>query len=527
MAHTGLADTFGLLTYTDNGTSITITGYPSNEVGALDIPASIVGKPVTSIGSSAFRYCSGVTNVTIPSSVTSIGSYAFSSCSGLTSVTIPSGVTSIGTSAFSSCGGLRSMTISSSVTSIGSSAFASCRGLTSVTIPSSVTSIGSSAFSSCSGLTSVTIPSSVTSIGNHAFSYCYGLTTITVEPTNGAYSSEDGVLFNKSMAVIIQCPVGKTGTCLIPSSVTSIESFAFSSCSGLTSVTIPSSVTSIGSGAFTNCYGLTSVTIPSSVTSIGSDAFTHCSGLTSVTIPSSVTSIPSEAFAFCSGITEVTIPSSVTSIGDVAFSRCSSLRSVIIPSSVTSIGSSAFKYCSSLSSALFLGNSPSIIPNNITGQSFALNAIDFKVYFFEGKSGFIAPTWKGYPSVNMGEPSVVSTWLISNGYPHDTDLNADSDGDGVSLLLAYAFNLDPKQNLSARMPQPVIASSQMSLIFYAGSEDVSYAVESSSDLQIWSTAGVSLSVPDANKFRSASVSTSDPVRFMRIKVSYIPNSAGW
>ena len=73
--------------------------------------------------------------------------------------------------------------------------------------------------------------------------------------------------------------------------VTSIGGYAFSSCSGLTSLTIPSSVTTIGEDAFSSCSGLTSLTIPSSVTSIGEYAFYGCSGLTSITIPSSVTTI--------------------------------------------------------------------------------------------------------------------------------------------------------------------------------------------------------------------------------------------
>ena len=99
-----------------------------------------------------------------------------------------------------------------------------------------------------------------------------------------------------------------SGNVVIPSSVTysgntyavtSIGDYAFSRCSGLTSITIPNSVTSIGWFAFEGCSGLTSVTIGNSVTSIGLDAFYGCSGLTSITIPNSVTSIGREAFYGC------------------------------------------------------------------------------------------------------------------------------------------------------------------------------------------------------------------------------------
>ena len=132
--------------------------------------------------------------------------------------------------------------------------------------------------------------------------------------------------------------------------VTSIGNNAFSSCSGLTSITIPNSVTSIGNNAFVGCSGLTSVTIPNSVTRIGSSAFSGCSGLTSVTIPNSVTSIGEYAFYNCSGLTSITILNSVTSIGNYAFQYCSGLTSVTIPNSVTSIGRYAFQYCSGLTS---------------------------------------------------------------------------------------------------------------------------------------------------------------------------------
>ena len=88
-------------------------------------------------------------------------------------------------------------------------------------------------------------------------------------------------------------------------SVTSIGDYAFSSCSGLTSVTIPNSVTSLGVRAFEGCSGLTSVTIGNSVTTIGDYAFSGCSGLTSVTIGNSVTSIGKYVFWGCSGLTKL------------------------------------------------------------------------------------------------------------------------------------------------------------------------------------------------------------------------------
>ena len=81
--------------------------YKSNYSGKVVIPESVEHEgttySVTSIGYYAFRYCYGLTSVTIPNSVTSIGDYAFYDCSGLTSVTIGSGVEMISFNAFANC----------------------------------------------------------------------------------------------------------------------------------------------------------------------------------------------------------------------------------------------------------------------------------------------------------------------------------------------------------------------------------------------------------------------------------------
>ena len=251
-------------------------------VTKANIPHTIKGVAVKSIGESAFRYCTSLTSVTIPDSVTSIGGWAFTDCASLTSVTIPDGVTSIGEYTFSWCTSLTSATIPDSVTSIGEFAFHNCKSLTSMTIPRSVVSIGydafgwcesltsvtildgvrsigNSAFTDCKSLTSVTIPNSVTSIGRGAFSSCASLTGIWVAEGNSHYVSDaSGVLFNKDKTTLVQCP-GAFAVYTIPGSVTSIGDDAFSGCASLTSVTIPDSVTSIGNYAFSCCGSLTDV----------------------------------------------------------------------------------------------------------------------------------------------------------------------------------------------------------------------------------------------------------------------------
>ena len=426
---------------------------------------STIPNSVTAIGDAAFAYWKELTSFSIPNSITSIEDGAFAFCTGLTSLTIPNSVEYIGANAFYSCSGLTSVTIGKSVTSIGAYAFGNCSGLTTVTIPSTVTSIGYKVFSGCSNLkeirSKILDPSRTASYS--AFEgFPEDVPLYVPDGTKDQYKAAigwnefkniiegepkeifvyDTFEFNGVTYMVTSTnpftvqvgddqtaiPVSTTGELEIPSyatydgqdyAVTSIGDYAFSNCSGLTSVTIPNSVTSIGKQAFRNCNGLTSVnifnleawckitfgdnlgsnplyfahhlylngqeikdlvipdgitsienfgfngcegltslSIPNSVTSIGRLAFCNCSGLLSLTIPESVTSIMIGAFDNCRGITSITIPSPITSIEPKTFYNCNKLTSVTIPNSVTSIGGQAFFQCTKLPSVT--------IPNSVT-----------------------------------------------------------------------------------------------------------------------------------------------------------------
>ncbi len=410
--------------YTSDGETITITGGNPQGTGDLVIPARYKGLPVTSIGDfafadspelrtisipssvtmighNAFRYCTGLRSITIPDNVTSIGDAAFEGCSGLTSVTIGNAVTSIGDAAFRDCTGLTNVTIPNSVTSIGSWAFADCVGLTTLTIGNSLTTIGYAAFAYCSGLTTVAIPDSVTLMSSGAFAGCVRLASFSVGPINSAFSSRDGVLFNKNETSLVSFP-SATGAFTIPVGVTSIADGAFDSCADLTSVIIGNDVISIGNEAFWGCSGLTNVTIPNSVTSIGRGAFAACADLTSITIPANLTTIADWTFAYCPRLTNVAIPDSVISIGIEAFSDCSGLTTVKMGTSITVIGDYAFWNCPGLHIVDFTGNAPS------PGVNVFTDSPNVKIYYALGTTGW-GTTFADRPTVpSLAAPTITS-----------------------------------------------------------------------------------------------------------------------
>jgi len=241
---------------------------------------------VTSIGLSAFYGCTGLISIKIPANVESLGQWAFSDCTGLTSIKLPEGLSKIDKQVFMRCTGLTSIggigsgasvEIPLSVNSIGEDAFYGCTGLTSVDIPSYVTTIEKDAFADShisnitlaegvttlgsnaftySDIESIEIPASLTNIGRGAFSGCKNLASITVAEGNPKYDSRD------NCNAIIEIATSKlVAGCLntnIPNSVNTIANSAFE-CLNITALTIPTSITTIESYAFELCTKLETI----------------------------------------------------------------------------------------------------------------------------------------------------------------------------------------------------------------------------------------------------------------------------
>lgn len=346
-----------------NGNSVIAIGneaFRNND----NLTAVYLYSPIATIGDYAFYDCDNLTKVSMPSTVTSIGEKAFYSCNKLSFTTLPSKLQKISPYAFGYCSALTEVTIPNSTTSINYSAFYGCTNLTSVKFGTGIKTISAYAFEN-TGLTSQYIPKNVTSVGSYAFGYTYSDGThsrntafeyISGYPDSAAetYATKFDIPFKsvleytvKDGEVTIDKYTGTDTNVVIPSTiggkpVTGIKPYAFNG-TNVTSVTLPSSMTTLNGYAFYGASKLTSVTIPSSITSIGSYAFEFCTSLKSINIPGTVKFIGTGAFYGCTALSKVTFNSGLQSIGKFAFTN-TALASVTIPQTVTSIAEHAFGY---------------------------------------------------------------------------------------------------------------------------------------------------------------------------------------
>ncbi|MGE0021774.1 MAG: leucine-rich repeat protein, partial [Draconibacterium sp.] len=293
------------------------------------ISSVLIPSQVTAIGRSAFNRCTSINAVTfeINSSLETIDTMAFRGIPTLTKIEIPSTVVTIKYGAFYDCSGLETINFDSSpkllaiedyafrgctnlilidnlpflkqignyvfyrcsklsffdspvIERVGNYAFYGCSGLKIFGNTPLLNYIGDRAFQNCSELDSLSIPLSTSYIGFYAF--IGSNISISVDSENQIYSSEDGVLFNKTKQELIYCPKLKAGSYYLPSTVAWISNAAFYTCTALDSIILPLSLITIDDWAFEDCTGLTAIKIPASVQRIGSYAFSGCTGLSKI-----------------------------------------------------------------------------------------------------------------------------------------------------------------------------------------------------------------------------------------------------
>ncbi len=396
----------------------------------------------TELGDYLFEGCRNLTRVTLPNTLWRLPSYCFSS-SGLTeviipdsvqyisygafsgtklkSITLPDSVESMGEGVFYMCQQLEQVHLSSALTEIPERTFSTCYLLKQVDIPDGIVSIEREAFLGCQALSSISLPKTVTTIHPDAFRASL-LASFTVHPDNPAFSTQNGLLYNREKTELVFVPIGIRGTVTLPGSlihvpervfagrdqltavilsegIETIGQSCFHSCTALKTVTMPSSLTAIGASAFEECESLQAViNLPNSVREIGAQAFLRCYNLSNITLPSSLTTISHSVFEYCWMLDSVVIPEGVTTIGEDAFNR-SGLFTVTIPKNVTSIGADAFAWCSSLyevvnQSALpFAFNSSS--HGNITQHARVIVSANGSKQYKDGKTFYYVDTPDG------------------------------------------------------------------------------------------------------------------------------------
>ncbi|MEK7951235.1 PQQ-dependent sugar dehydrogenase [Luteolibacter soli] len=93
---------------------------------------------------------------------------------------------------------------------------------------------------------------------------------------------------------------------------------------------------------------------------------------------------------------------------------------------------------------------------------------------------------------------------------------ADPDRDGIVNLLEYAFGFDPEKNSAAQLPKLGKNGSNATLSFPASRADLIYGAEVSTDMETWTTSGVTITTNGSTK--TASYPMSAQKAFLRVTV---------
>lgn len=262
-------------------------------------------------GNVLVKYQSGNEYITLPTEVKVIGHEAFNNAS-LKGITLHNGLERIDEGAFYGANNLESINIPYSVKSIGNSAFHSCMALGTVLFDpnSNLLDIGKSAFAYCQALSSISIPNNVKSIGNNAFDYCTSLVSVAI--TEGSKLEDLGSSAFKNAQKLV--------TIFIPDGLREIKASTFESCTSLLNFTFSSGnmkLVKIGENAFRSCtllgsnlegrVNLRTIELPYNVNTIETGAFSGCSGMYGIYMQGQIARIGAGAFSGCSNLANITI----------------------------------------------------------------------------------------------------------------------------------------------------------------------------------------------------------------------------
>ena len=374
--------------------------------GDIEVPTTIDGYNVKTVGSEAFENAKNITSITIPECVESIGSNCFKNCENLITINIKSNTINNLIGKFNELGKLQNIIISennpnytvdeygvlfnkdktqlikcpegsklgsysipSTVTYMYPYCFFNCKELASINFPESITSITENTFINCNKLQSLVIYGNIEKIGKNAFSGCNCLEIISIR--EGVKTIESGA-FKKD-----KYSEWKETDVFLPDSLTSIGSNNFNlyctiwlnkGTKGETyaknnnikyyynnkeQYTDENGITweyYIRNGEFAEYMKIKNeistpnyeLIIPSTV---GENNYKAC-------IIDSGTPIQNGNLPILSSdrenVKNVIIPSGITAIGAKAFSGFSNMETITIPSSVKEIGEEAFANCDNL-----------------------------------------------------------------------------------------------------------------------------------------------------------------------------------
>jgi hypothetical protein len=117
-----------------------------------------------------------------------------------------------------------------------------------------------------------------------ALAGCTSLPAFTLDDTSDNYSVVDGLLYNKEQTILVNCPAGKVGAVVLPSTVKTLDSNAFYNCTQVTDINLPEGIDSIAYAVFVGCSSLKTLTIPASTRVMGYGNFTGCTSLESIEV---------------------------------------------------------------------------------------------------------------------------------------------------------------------------------------------------------------------------------------------------